>query len=98
MRSNIGLSNKIAIGLQEYNLSCNYKWQQGFVFEGSPQFTGEIPSYGLVDMQINREFDIKNSSLNVKIGASNILNNKVYQAYGGPTIGRLSYISLTFNY
>ena len=27
----------------------NYKWVEGFLFEGSPQFTGSIPSYGLVD-------------------------------------------------
>ena len=29
----------------------NYKWVEGFLFEGSPQFTGSIPSYGLVDAQ-----------------------------------------------
>ena len=95
---NIGISNKFLIKRQEYNMSINYKWQEGFVFEGSPQFTGEIPSYGLIDTQINRDFSIKNSDLMVKLGASNILNNQVYQAYGGPTIGRLAYISLTFEY
>ena len=103
---NIGMSHKFRIINGEYNMSANYKWQKQFLFEGSPQFTGEVPSYGLVDAQINREFDvngrlngdIKNSKLLIKIGASNLLNNKVYQAYGGPTIGRLGYISLTFNY
>ena len=95
---NIGLTNKLFIATKEYNISINYRWQEGFVFEGSPQFTGKIPSYGLIDTQINRDFNIKNSNLMVKIGASNILNNQVYQAYGGPTIGRLSYLSLTFDY
>ena len=103
---NVGLSQKLTIAQGEYNLSINYKWQDGFLFEGSPQFTGEVPSYALVDAQINKYIkikgklngDIKNSTLLVKIGASNVLNNKVYQVYGGPTIGRLGYISLTLNY
>ena len=95
---NIGISNSFVIAKNEYNLSINYRWQEEFLFEGSPQFTGVIPSYSLVDAQINRYFTVKNSQLLLKIGASNILNNKIYQAYGGPTIGRLGYISLTFNY
>jgi len=100
---NIGLSNKLLLNNNEYNISVNYKWQQEFVFEGSPQFTGQVPSYGLVDSQINRVFNIRGyndrkNKLTAKIGASNLLNNQIYQAYGGPTIGRLLYISLTFDY
>ncbi len=95
---NLGISNKFLIKNQEYNISLNYKWQQKFIFEGSPQFTGEIPAYGLIDTQINREFSVNNSKLTAKIGASNLLDNQVYQAYGGPTVGRLGYISLTFDY
>ncbi len=103
---NLGLSQELNILRNEYNISINYKWQEGFLFEGSPQFTGEVPSYGLVDAQINRYFnikgllngEIKNSKLLIKIGASNLLNNKIYQVYGGPTIGRLAYISLTLDY
>tara|TARA_B100000787_G_scaffold19558_1_gene13492 strand:- start:49 stop:2808 length:2760 start_codon:yes stop_codon:yes gene_type:complete len=79
----------------------NYKWVQGFVFEGSPQFTGSIPSYGLMDAQIslNRVYTRNNKKVNVtyKIGASNVLNNKVYQVFGGPLIGRLAYLSIQVN-
>ena len=32
-----------------------------FIFEGSPQFTGLIPSYGLVDAQINKSIQLKNT-------------------------------------
>jgi len=100
---NIGVSNKLLLGNNEYNMSLNYKWQQEFLFEGSPQFTGQIPTYGLIDGQINRLFNIKgyngkDNKLTAKIGASNILNKQVYQAYGGPTVGRLAYISITFDY
>ena len=104
---NIGLSNKFSLkrnALKEYSFSINYKWIQGFLFEGSPQFTGNIPSYGIVDSQLNKSFELNKKSrwknkitLTGKIGVSNLLNNKVYQAYGGPKVGRLSYIALTFD-
>jgi len=98
---NIGFSNKFALSKKQknkYNISMNYKWIKGFLFEGSPQFTGMIPTYGLLDGQLNREFDIKNKLiLTGKIGVSNLLNNKIFQAYGGPRIGRLIYLSLTLN-
>jgi outer membrane receptor protein involved in Fe transport len=79
-----------------FGFNCNYKWIQGFIFEGSPQFTGFIPSYGLVDVQLNYDFPTINT--NVKIGASNVLDNKVYQTYGGPLVGRLAYVKLTYEF
>ena len=48
----------------------NYKWVQGFTFEGSPQFTGSIPTYDMVDAQVNVKFPPAN--LTVKVGASNL--------------------------
>ncbi|MFT4533618.1 MAG: iron complex outermembrane receptor protein [Saprospiraceae bacterium] len=77
-----------------YNI--NYKWIQGYLFEGSPQFTGFIPSYGLVDAQVN--YNLKKQNLTIKVGASNILNNLVFQAYGGPRIGRMGYVKLTYDF
>ncbi len=77
-----------------YNV--NYKWIQGYLFEGSPQFTGFIPSYGLVDAQVN--YNLKKQHLTIKVGASNILNNLVFQAYGGPRIGRMGYVKLTYDF
>ena len=100
---NVGLSGKdISIEMNEKSLikdigfSFNYKWVQGFLFEGSPQFTGEVPTYGLLDLQVTK--NIKKQNLAIKIGASNILNNRVLQVYGGPFIGRMAYISLLFDF
>ena len=33
----------------------------------------------------------------LKFGASNLLNNQVYQAYGSPSIGAIYYVSLVFD-
>ena len=82
------------VRLQDFGFNVNYKWIEAFSFEGSPQFTGFIPSYNLLDGQINWRLRPLNTT--IKIGASNILNNKVFQAYGGPLIGRLAYISMVF--
>jgi outer membrane receptor protein involved in Fe transport len=85
---------KKEIAFNNYGFCVNYKWVQGYRFEGSPQFTGNVPSYWLLDVQISKQI-IKWKSI-LKIGASNITNNKVYQVYGGPAIGRMGYISLTY--
>ena len=80
--------------LNDFGFNINYKWIQAFTFEGSPQFTGFIPSYDLLDGQIN--WKVRPLNTTIKIGASNLLNNKQFQAYGGPKIGRLAYMSLTY--
>ncbi len=74
----------------------NYKWIENFIFEGSPQFTGQIPSYTLLDAQMNMNFPKLNSTF--KLGASNLLNNKRFQTYGGPRIGRMAYVSWVYDW
>lgn len=99
---NFGLSGRnVPIGflgpnVREFGFNVTYKWVDSFIFEGSPQFTGIIDSYGLLDAQINTE--IKSLNTTLKIGASNVLDNQVFQVYGGPRIGRLAYVSLTYNW
>ena len=80
--------------LRNFSFSINYKWVEGFTYEGSPQFTGNVPTYDLVDVQISKKLSELNATL--KIGSSNVLNNKHYEVYGGPYIGRMTYCSLLF--
>jgi outer membrane receptor protein involved in Fe transport len=82
--------------LKKTGFNVTYKWIQGFTFEGSPQFTGNIPSYDMLDAQVNATFDKINTT--VKIGASNLLNNQVAQTYGGPRIGTMAYASIVYNF
>ena len=99
-------ANKFNIGFKGRDLAIkkfkgigfniNYKWIQGFIYEGSPQFTGSIPTYGLLDAQVNKLFDKLN--LTLKLGASNALNNQVIQVYGGPYVGRMLYLSLSYDW
>lgn len=99
---NIGLSGRnmsIKLGgktLRYIGFNINYKWVQGFIFEGSPQFTGFIPSYQLVDAQVNVR--VKKLNTTFKLGASNLLNNLHYETYGGPEIGRLAYFTIVYEH
>ena len=95
---NLGVSGRdVKIGkLENFGFNVNYKWIQGFDYTGSPQFTGNIPTYDLVDAQVNYRFTKINTTL--KVGASNLLDNRVYQVYGGPRVGRMGYVSLLYEF
>ncbi len=99
---NIGVSSRdidLNLGfvtLQSFGFNVNYKWIDSFIFEGSPQFTGVIPQYDLLDAQINWKAPKLNTTF--KLGASNILNNEAFQTYGGPRIGRLAYFSILYDF
>lgn len=94
-----GRNVPITIGnlrMRNLGFNINYKWIDSFLFEGSPQFTGIVPRYDLLDMQLNYEFTKINTTL--KVGASNILNNLHFETVGGPLIGRLGYIKLSYEF
>ena len=74
---NLGLSARdltIFGSIEHVGFGLNYKWIQGFIFEGSPQFTGPIDSYDMVDAQVNVFFPKAYCTL--KFGGSNILGIK----------------------
>jgi outer membrane receptor protein involved in Fe transport len=97
---------------KRFGFGISYKWIERFQFTGSPQFTGFIRSYDMLDAQINYVFP--KQYLTVKIGGSNLMgfaplfrnegeqklktmfDNRNSQVYGGPSVGRLAYISLLF--
>lgn len=56
--------------LGHFGFSLNYKWIQGFLFEGSPQFTGFVPTYDMFDLQVS--YRIPSDHITFKLGASNL--------------------------
>lgn len=99
---NIGISGRdieMKLGnktLKNWGFNINFKWVQGFQFEGSPQFTGYVPSNHMLDAQIN--YRMPKWYTTFKLGATNLYNNKQFQTYGGPRIGRLAYVSILFEF
>ena len=56
---------------------------------------GRINAYSLVDLQFNKKLPKLHTT--IKLGSSNLFNNKVYQAYGSPAVGAIYYVALTFD-
>lgn len=81
--------------LEHISFNLNFKWIEGFVYEGSPQFTGDVPTYWMIDAMISKELPKYHAQ--IKLGASNLTNNLALQVYGGPRIGRMAYLSLLFD-
>lgn len=78
------------------NLGFNivWKWQDGFLWE-SPLVNGEVKAFNTFDAQIT--YKVPKAKANIKTGATNILNTKYVQYAGGPTLGGLYYVAITFD-
>lgn len=88
---NLGLDgNKVYKNL---GFSIRYKWSDAFRWQSSFG-DGDVSSYSTVDAQVNYEFPKIKSIF--RVGASNIFDVQVRQAYGSPYIGRLVFTSWTF--
>ncbi|MBI2259324.1 MAG: TonB-dependent receptor [Flavobacteriia bacterium] len=75
------------------DLSLNYKYQNAYEYI-SFLVNGIVPSFSTIDVQANYYFS--KIKLNCKIGANNLLNKKYYSILGGPQIGGLYYLTLTY--
>lgn len=82
---------------EKMGFNVTYRWQS--LFEWQSSFTipanGNVPSYNVTDAQVTYKLTGMKSLL--KIGGSNVFNKKYIQSLGGPNIGAIYYISLTFD-
>ncbi len=69
-----------------------WKWQNSFLWE-SPLVTGNIAAINNVDAQFTIRLPKVKST--IKLGGTNIFNNRHIQYAGGPTIGALYYVAIT---
>jgi outer membrane receptor for ferrienterochelin and colicin len=80
-------------------IGFNIAWRWQDAYDWTSTFNqlrpGRIDAFSLVDAQVN--YKILPLKSIIKIGGSNIFNNRVYQAYGSPSIGAVYYVSLTFD-
>ncbi len=79
---------------ERLGFNVSYRWQSEFRWESSFAI-GDVPAYSNIDAQIS--YRLKEIKSMVRIGGSNILNNYYYQSLGGPNIGGIYYISITFD-
>ncbi len=92
---NLGFGNRKLT--ENFGFNVNMRWQAAFEWQSS--FTipanGQVPAYTTVDAQLS--YKIPSLKSVIKVGGSNLLNQRYIQSLGGPTIGALYYVSLTFD-
>ncbi len=71
-----------------------YRWQQSFLWE-SPLANGTIPAYHTFDAQVT--YKLPSIKSTVKLGGTNIFNERYIQYAAGPTIGALYYVAVTID-
>ncbi|MDN5214239.1 TonB-dependent receptor [Fulvivirgaceae bacterium BMA12] len=91
-RYNIKLSNRKVTDKLGFNLV--YRWQDAFIWESSFG-EGVVPAFGTVDAQVS--YRVPSIKSVIKLGGSNIFNERYTTSFGNPRIGGLYYISLTFD-
>ena len=94
---NIGLNFRdFKIGnIENWHFGTNFRFIEGYTFESSPQFSGEIPPQIHWNANISKRIPALN--MNLKISCSNILDRKQNGLYGGPKVGRFIFGSVSFS-
>lgn len=91
-RYNIKFANRKVT--DKFGFSVNYRWQDAFLWESS-YGVGVVPAFGTFDAQVSYKLSGLKSML--KIGGSNITNERYTTSFGNPTLGAIYYVSITFD-
>lgn len=89
---NVTFGNRKVTDKLGFNVA--YRWQDQFLWESSFA-QGIVPAIGTVDAQVS--YRLKDLKSVIKVGGSNLTNERYVLNYGGPTLGAIYYISLTFD-
>ena len=84
--SNANIYKKVGAGI-------TFRWQSSFYWQ-SFLVTGTTPAYFTVDAQVT--YLVEPAKLQIKIGATNLLNHYYRSFLGGPEIGGMYYTTLTY--
>jgi iron complex outermembrane recepter protein len=90
---NIGFGNREVF--RNFGFNIAWRWQDVFTWNSSFVQNGRVPAFKTIDAQVSYTF--RKIKTVLKLGGSDILNNRYITFYGGPTIGAIYYLSLTFD-
>jgi iron complex outermembrane receptor protein len=82
---------------RNFGFNVAWRWQDTFDWYGTfnQMRPGTIYAYSIVDAQVSYKVSPMKSI--IKVGANNVFNKQVYQAYGSPSIGAVYYVSVVFD-
>lgn len=88
----VGLANRKVV--KNFGFDVNYRWQSEFEWENSFAF-GTIPAFGVLNLQAS--YAVPKLKTIVKLGGTNAFGNDFVTNAGGPFVGQMYYLSLTFD-
>lgn len=88
----VGIGNRKAF--KNFGFDVNYRWQDEFEWENSFAF-GTIPAYGVLNLQAS--YTVPKLKTIIKAGGTNAFGNDFRTNAGGPWVGQMYYVSLTFD-
>jgi iron complex outermembrane recepter protein len=91
-KTNVSFGNRRLTNNFGFNLT--WRWQDEFDWT-STFANGTVPAVSTFDAQVS--YRIPNLRSVVKMGGSNIFNNRHYLNYGGPNLGAIYYVTFTFD-
>ncbi|RSK47212.1 TonB-dependent receptor [Hymenobacter rigui] len=89
--ANVSLGNENVVN--NFGFGLNYHWQQRY-YSQTFLVTGYVPAYGTLDAQLS--YRLPEPNLRFKLGASNVLNHYYVSYLGGPSVGGLYYLQVTY--
>ena len=89
---NLSLGDEKAIG--NFGFGLNFRWQQHY-YSQTFLVNGDVPAYHSLDAQVT--YAVPAPNLRFKLGASNVLNNYYVTYLGGPSVGGLYYLAVTYS-
>lgn len=91
-RYNVSLSNRNVVENVGFNVA--WRWQEAYYWDSSFG-QGVVPAFGSLDAQVS--YKIPSIKSVVKLGGSNVLNNRYTTSFGNPRMGAIYYVSITFD-
>ena len=91
-KGNITFGNRRVTKNLGFNIALRsqsaFRWESSFA-------RGEVPAVTTLDAQIS--YKVSSMKSIFKLGGSNVTNNRYFLNFGGPTIGAIYYLSITFD-
>lgn len=91
-RYNVKFGNRKLTDKIGFNVA--YRWQDAYLWQ-SAIGSGIIPQYGTVDAQVT--YDLPSLKAKLKLGGSNITNERYTTSFGNPRMGAIYYLQLNLN-
>jgi iron complex outermembrane receptor protein len=88
---NLSLANENA--WRNLGFGLNYRHQSAY-FSQTFLVNGNVPAYGTLDAQLS--YAVPAAAVRLKLGASNVLNTYYVSYLGGPNVGGLYYLAVTY--